>query len=213
MKLQRLMVLAGLLMMTTVGCCHSQCVSSNPCNPCGTCGGGCLTGWLKSKLACCRMSCHNYSWCDDCSSACSVCGGTNCGLSSPDMGMPSAGGSTCACGQSHGATYVPSSPTSMPNDAPAPIPTQVAPVPPRSSEPTPAPGSTDSTSLQQPGSIQHVSVEEFQRLPGVVISGPAQSSVPTMAQPALSPPALSTVSTPPKPLNNVQQVQWQPSKQ
>lgn len=217
MKLHRLIAVAGLLMMTTVGCCHSQCVSSNPCDPCGGgCGGGgcCLSGWLQTKLANCRLR-HNYSWCNDCSSGCSVCGGENCGMNSDmGMGVPSTGGSTCGCGQSHGSgTYVPSSPNT--DAAPAPIPTQVAPVPPKSGEPTPAPGASDSTTnFQRPtGQIQHVSVEEFQRLPGVVISGPAQSSVPTMAQPTLAPPVLSTVSAPPKPATTVQQAQWVPAKQ
>lgn len=90
----------------------------------------------------------------------------------------------------------------------------LTPAAPRANEPIPAPGSTDSTNFQRPvsGQIQHVSVEEFQRLPGVVVSGPTQSSVPTMGAPALVPPALSTVSVPPRPVNTVQQAQWVPSK-
>jgi hypothetical protein len=100
---------------------------------------------------------------------------------------------------------------------PAPTPTNATPVPTRNGEPIPAPGSTDSTNFQRPVSgqiqqVQHVSVEEFQRLPGVVISGPAQSSVPSMGTQPLVPPPLSTVSVPPQPINTVQQAQWVPVK-
>lgn len=218
MKLHRLVCLSSLLVFSALGCCHSQCVSSNPCDPCARSSGCCLSGWFQSKLASCRMRCHNYSWCDDCScGGCSVCGGSSCGLTG-DVSYGGSTGSSCGCGQSSG--YAPST-TTPPNADPAPMPIQSAPIPPRSSEPTPAPAS-ESTTFQRPtnGQMQHVSVEEFQRLPGVVIGGPG-SSVPTMAAPSpavqtvaaplTTPPALSNSTLPPRPAD-VQQTQWVPAK-
>jgi hypothetical protein len=214
MKLQRLLCLSSVLLITTIGCCHSQCVSSNPCDPCGRgmSGGCCLTNWFHSKL-----SCQNYSWANECSSCgCSVCGGDSCGVSGAPT-FAGGSGSSCGCGQSHGTNYAPavsspSVPTSVdPNhsDAPTPVPNQTSPMP-RGTEPNPAP---PSTTFQPPvsGQIQHVTMEEFQRLPGVVVSGPT-SSVPTMAQPTLAPPTLSNVSVPPRPAHPVQQAQWVPAK-
>ncbi len=223
MRLQRLICLSGLLLATSIGCCHTQSVSSNACDPCGQgmsggCGCGCsggggggLKSWWQNKMA--RR--HNYSWFNDSScGGCSVCGGEDCGMSGGGTcGIPSTGaGPTCGCGQSHG--YAPASISPDQTDPPAPIPNTGAPTPPRSNEPIPAPGSSPSTTFQQPtsGQIQHVSLEEFQRLPGVVISGSHQSSVPTMAQPNMVPPALSTVSVPPRPIDSVQQAQWVPAK-
>jgi len=220
MNLRPLICLSAML-LTSVGCCHTQCVSSNPCDPCGGGGGCCLTNWLHTKIASCRARncCQNYSWSDDCS-ACSICGGNNCGMSGSviDGSVGSyggGGGSSCGCGQSHGSSmnYAPSSPTpaqAVPsNIQPTPAPNSSAPMPPANNEPIPAPGSTDSTTFQRPanGQVQHVSVEEFHRLPGVVTSGPTQSSVPSMG--LTTPPPLSTVSAPPK-ANTVTQAQWAP---
>ena len=220
MNLRPLICLSAML-LTSVGCCHTQCVSSNPCDPCGGGGGCCLTNWLHTKISSCRARscCQNYSWSDDCS-ACSICGGNNCGMSGSviDGSVGSyggGGGSSCGCGQSHGSSmnYAPSSPTpaqAVPsNIQPTPAPNSSAPMPPANNEPIPAPGSTDSTTFQRPanGQVQHVSVEEFHRLPGVVTSGPTQSSVPSMG--LTTPPPLSTVSAPPK-ANTVTQAQWAP---
>jgi hypothetical protein len=216
MYLKRLICLAGLVLMSSVGCCHTQCVS-NSCNSCGG-GGCCLTNWFQSKMASCRMRCNNYSWCDDCSGGCAVCGGTNCGLNGAvDGGMTYGGGSPgCGCGQSHNNQYAPTSPASpsvpaaTPTDPiPMPIPTQTNPEPTRTNEPNPAPGASDSTTYQRPvnGQTQHVSVEEFQRLPGVVISGPT----PAAGSPTLAPPTLSNVSVPPR-AGQVQQAQWVPAR-
>lgn len=211
MPLHRLICLTAVLMFSAVGCCHTQCVSSDPCNPCGpgACGGGCcLTNWLHNRFAC--HSCRNYSWSSDC---CSVCGGTSCGMNGMDGGtVMGGGGASCGCGQSGGQSsgYAPASPSYVaPTDqSPTPVPSSPAsPTPTRTNEPIPAPGATDSTTFQAPanGQIQHVSVEEFHRLPGTVISGPG--AVPTLTPP----PALSTVSVPPRPGNPVQQAQWVPA--
>lgn len=226
----RPLICLGAMLLTSVGCCHTQCVSSNPCDPCGSgmSGGGCcLTNWLHTKIASCRsrQCCQNYSWNDDCS-GCSVCGGSNCGMSGStiDGGIGTygggGGGSSCGCGQSHGGqshnNYAPSTPTpvqAVPGGVqPTPVPNNSsAPMPPASNEPIPAPGSSESTTFQRPanGQVQHVSVEEFHRLPGVVTSGPTQSSVPTMGV-LTTPPPLSTVSAPPK-ATTVQQAQWAPA--
>jgi hypothetical protein len=211
MPLHRLICLTALLMFSTVGCCHTQCVSSDPCNPCGAgaCGGGgcCLTNWFHNRFAC--NSCRNYSWSNDC---CSVCGGNSCGMDGGGMSMGGGGGgSSCGCGQSGGQSsgYAPASPTYVTPGEQSPTPVPAAPASPaRTNEPIPAPGAPDSTTFQAPanGQIQHVSIEEFHRLPGTVISGPG--AVPTLTPP----PALSTVSVPPRPGNPVQQAQWVPAK-
>lgn len=220
MRLHRMICLAGLLMFSAIGCCHSHCcVSSDPCDPCGQgmCGGGggcgCHSGcglgnWVHRKMAERKMRrCHNYSWFEgDC---CPACGGDSCGYGAAD-GMTHTAG--CGCGQTSG--YAPSSmpASSVPGDPPAPsVPTPSVPNGSKTNEPNPAPASTDSASFQQPtGQVQHVSVEEFHRLPGTVIAGPTASSVPTLAAPAPATPALSSA---PRPLiNPVQQAQWAPTK-
>lgn len=221
MPLHRMICLSGLLLFSTIGCCHTQCVSNDACNPCGVGGGCCLTNWFRDKLANCSLRCRNYSWGNDC---CSACGGDSCGapVGGYDGGMTYGGGGAapgCACGQSHSHSqgYAPASsaPPGAPIDQPpVPIPSSGS-GPTRSGEPIPAPGATDSTTFQSPhrGQVQHVSMEEFHRLPGVVVSGPGQSSVPTMAAPTLlAPPALSNVSVPPAPANSISQAQWVPAK-
>ena len=221
MQLQRWICLSGFLLATSIGCSSMQCASCNPCDPCGQvmsggCNCGCgVKGWWQQRKERLR---NNFSWFNDCScGGCSVCGGDNCGMSGGTCGMPSTGGgASCGCGQSHG--YSPAAvPTEQyaapvpPNDPPAPIPSTGTQ---RSGEPIPAPASTPATTFQQPasGQIQHVTMEEFQRLPGTVISGPNQSSVPTMSQPNMVPPALSNASIPPRPINAVQQAQWVPAR-
>ncbi len=212
MLLHRLICLSGLMLMSTVGCCHTQCVT-NSCSPCGGGGGGCggcLTGWLQSKIAACRMRscCQNYSWGD----SCSVCGGESCGLNGSSGVTYGGGGSSCGCSGGQSSGYAPSSPT-LPNADPIPVPQPSVPMPPRTNEPTPAPASSESTTFQRPanGQIQHVSVEEFQRLPGVVVSGPT-SSVPTMGTPTLAAPTLSNVTIPVRSPSEIQQAQWVPAK-
>lgn len=231
MSLRRLASFGALLILTSVGCCSTQCVSSDPCNPCGggISSGCCMTGWFSRQMCSWKMrhSCHNYSWCDECSGGCSACGCSSCDMGYSGDGMTMGAPSTCACGQSHATPTWPNampSPTPTPTLTPAPSPAPVpamspavpnssGPVAPETYEPVPAPASSGPTSFQPPvnGQTQHVSYEEFQRLPGVVVSGPgAQSSVPSMTQPSLSPPPLSNVSTPPRPVTPVQQAKWVP---
>lgn len=222
MSLHRLVCLCGLLMVSSIGCCHPACVSYDGCSPCGggytsggcgSCGGcescgSCFASWLRNKFSCCsrRGACRSYGWSSDC---CSVCGGSNCGFGSPSGGMSPYGGapsSGCGCGQSHG--YAPST-IVPPNEAPpAPVPANSGPSP-RTNEPIPAPGATDSTTFQAPGNgqVQHVSMEEFQRLPGVVVQGPGQAAAAPMQAPTLS-----TISSPPRMNSGVQQAQWVPAK-
>jgi len=213
MLLHRLICLSSLMLLTTVGCCHTQCVSSNSCSPCGG-GGCCLTGWLQSKIAACRMRscCQNYGWSDSCYGGCSVCGGESCGFSGAGGATYGGGGSSCGCGGGQSSGYAPTSPT-LPTADPVPVPQPSVPMPPRTNEPTPAPASSESTTFMRPanGQIQHVSVEEFQRLPGVVVTGQT-SSVPTMGTPTLAAPTLSNVTVPVRAANEVQQAQWVPAK-
>jgi len=225
MNLRRFAGVCTLLLLTTVGCCHTQCVSSDPCNSCGcgTGGGCCLTDWCHRQFLSWRMrhNCHNYNWGCECSGPCPVCGGSSCGMGCGGAcGSPSGcggGAAGCGCGQS-GSTQGWSGAAPTPTYSPGAAPTPPAPAPltvPQS-DPPPVPASTDpATTFQSPGSgqMQQVSYEEFQRLPGVVVSGSgAPSSVPSMGQPSLPPPPLSTVSTPPRAGTGVQQAQWVPAR-
>lgn len=238
MKLRHLISLSGLLLASSIGCCHSRCVCSDPCDPCGNVhasGGSCVSGWMCNKVDAWRMRNHgrNYGW-NDMACGCDVCstcfdgemigGGSSCGCGGGSVMNSVAPSSGCSCGQSHGAA-MPSVPPSVTpwaspqNGSPSPIP-----MPPTTVEPSPAPAANDasSTSIQfsPPGQPQHVSVEEFQRLPGVIVAGPtAQSSVPTVASsatiplPASAAPQLSADPVAPRVATGAQQVNWVPTKQ
>ena len=244
MILRRLFCLSSLLLASTMGCCHSMCVCSDPCGAmptaCGTMptGGRYISGWMNQKIDSWRMRNHgrNYGWndvgcgCDACGMGCggevmsSSCATGNCGggsiMSGPMNGSPAG----CACGQSH-SEYAPNVPsaTSIPAGAPATAPTPV-PAPPSGNEPAPAPASSDTNSTAIPRTLatqpQQVSVEEFHRLPGVIVAGPtSQSSVPSVAtstsasQPMMAAPQLSAVPAAPRVASGAQQVNWIPSKQ
>ncbi len=231
MNLRHLFCLSGLLLASTVGCCHSRCVCSDPCDPCGSpTGGRYVSGWMQGKVDSWRMRNHgrNYGWndvgcgCDECGMGFdggmmgSGCASGNCGGS---MSSGSPGG--CACGQHHGE-YAPSVPgTMVPSATPMPL-QDMAPKAPPATEPAPAPASSDTTAIPRALSTQpqQVSVEEFHRLPGVIVSGPtSQSSVPSVAasvsatQPVMAAPQLSSVPAPPRIATGAQQVNWIPSKQ
>lgn len=210
MNLPRFVSLSALLLVTAMGCCHNQCVVySDPCDPCGSsmsgcgcgCGGGCgLGNWWHRQVAKWRMAhccCHNYNWCSDCSGA---CGAPSCGgMSAPMYSSPSPG---CGCSQGAAIPNVP--PTYAPSPTPAGVNSTTAP---NSAAPPPMPAGADPMTYQPPasGKIQHVSYEEFQRLPGVIISNPtSESSVPSIEQPTLPPPPL--------PPGGIQQAQWIPVK-
>ena len=241
MNLRRLFCLSSVLLASTMGCCHSRCVCSDPCDPCGgsPTGGRYVSGWMNHKVHSWRLRNHgrNYGWndvgcgCDVCSlgfdgdAMSSGCASGNCGGS-----MMSGSPTGCACGQQHTDyaprnEYAPSipgtitAPTAVPALAPTPVP-----VPPAGKEPAPAPVGGDTNSTAIPRTLttqpQQVSVEEFHRLPGVIVAGPtSQSSVPSLAasaiaaQPMMAVPQLSSVPTAPQVASGAQQVNWVPSKQ
>lgn len=244
MNLRRLACFGGLLLLASVGCCHSrhaQCVSSDPCDPCGCSSqsGHLHKGWMGQKTDSWRIRKHgrNYGWNDvGCECGCDACGMGMDGIAFDDGfatggfgGMVAGGNSSgCACGQHH-SEYAPSVPGSVvPSATPAPTPmpqqNNVPPTPPTGdAAPAPAIPENNSTAVPRtlPGQVQHVSVEEFHRLPGVITSGPTtQSSVPSLAtsasaaQPPLALPALSNVAAPApaRPASAAQQASWVPSK-
>ncbi len=241
MILRRLFCLSGLLLASTMGCCHSRCVCSDPCDPCGgsPTGGRYVSGWMNHKVDSWRMRNYgrNYGW-NDVGCGCDVCGmgfdgemmSSGCASGNCGGAMSSGSPTGCACGQHHGeyAPGVPGmmSPSAAPSVAPNPIPSSPspAPAPPAGNEAAPAPINSDTTSMAIPRSLatqpQQVSVEEFHRLPGVIVAGPtSQSSVPSVAasasatQPVMAAPQLSAVPTTPRVASGAQQVNWVPSKQ
>ena len=242
MNLRRWATLSSLLLLSSIGCCHSRCVSSDPCDPCGpapTCGRY-VSGWMGHKVQSWRM--RNYGCgcggCDSCgfdgemiASGCDSggCASGNCG-GQVMSGSPSG----CACGQQHqqNSEYAPSVPSQMPAPVPhiqGPTPAPVVAPPqvpmdkaPIDSEIAPPPTDANTTRRSSSGP-QHVSVEEFHRLPGVVVSGATsqtpQSSVPSLSssvnatQPVLAAPQLSSVPAPLRVVSSgAQQVNWAPSK-
>ncbi len=145
-----------------------------------------------------------------------------CGCGGHDGGMITAGyggGDTgCGCSQGGGnmvnvpmmSSPVMTTPTmTVPTPAPAPTPMGGTALPP------PIPPAETSSLPQLPPGTQQVSVEEFQRLPGVVISGPTAPSVASTPQAApaiVTSPATSptVISTAPVNAKQVQQTGWAP---
>ena len=201
MKLLRYLT-ATLMTVSMVGCCCSQCVVTDPCDPCSAIPAqkSCLSRFWSMPRS------FGYSWNNAC-----TCGGCQCGnvggelmdysygetggcagsCAAPAMSSaPTSSG--CSCSQSGaystaptsygGSYYPPSTPGSVPSPVgtPQPIPEVPpsynlpnAPVPPVSPTPDPTTLMIPPPSGQQP---QMVSYEEFQRLPGNVISGPGSTS-------------------------------------
>jgi hypothetical protein len=235
MILRRLLCLSGLLLACSMGCCRSRCVSSDPCDPCAgdLNGGRHVSGRMHHRAGSRRMRNHgrNYGW-NDVGCGCDLCSGgfdselMGCGCSSGDCGGTSTFGSPsgCGCGQSH-SSYAPGvpgaiSPSAIPAAAPIPVPVPPAGIDPA---PMPAPITGDANSMAFPNSLsmqtQQVSVEEFHRLPGVVVSGPtSQSAEPSLAistsatLPVMVAPQLSSVPATPRIASGTQQVNWVPSK-
>lgn len=205
---------AAVMSLSLVGCCHNRCMMTDPCDPCATacpprgCG---LSRMFNSAFR------RGYSWdnvsscsCGSCS-PCSTCGPvSSCGCGGGEMidgysfdgvgGVPmitgSTGSSGCGCSQPSQFSAVPTmvspqyvSPT--PSVAPAPpvVPQPIPEIPPST------PSSNTDTTMIQPGNgqPQMVSYEEFQKMPGTIISGPGA------AAPSISVPApvqqVSTTST------------------
>ena len=223
MKLLRYLT-AALMTVSMVGCCCSQCYVTDPCDPCGAMPvhQSCL-----SKLWSMPRS-FGYSWNNACTcGGCHCgCGGggemidysyaetSSCAGSCAAPVMTTAPTSSgCNCSQSGGFSpspvsygggyYPPSTPGSYPTPAGSvqPIPDippsynlPNAPVPPV----TPTPETTltiPPPSGQQP---QMVSYEEFQRLPGNVISGPGSTVSSAAAVTGSSPAPIQQVSAGPQ---------------
>ena len=246
MNLLRLFT-AAMMSLSMVGCCCSRCVVSDPCDPCGSMpsNGCCISKLWKSSLF------HRgYNW--DCQCGCS-CGGCGCGemmdpysyvdapgcggsCAAPVMsGVPASPG--CNCGQSQpysslapmvSPSYVNPVPmNSQPAYTPQPIPevppsTQnYAPAPPASSSPDPQ--STMAPAMN--GQPQMVSYEEFQRLPGKMISGPEATNSIAIPAPVQQVSTTSSFVVPPAPTPSAprgpsrfvrpgpnQQAVWTPSR-
>lgn len=239
--------LAALMVtLSLAGCCCGSNVVMDSCDPCGAsmprqrcglswlwpgswfhgCGHGCGCGCSSG----CGSGCGMYGEIFD-GGCCGGGGGYDCGGYGPGVvmnGMPSSGG--CACGQTAPPMIsAPSSSVPMINSAPAnSTPTYSAPT--QAPEPPPVPPSNDQTTMIPPSpssnQMQTVSYEEFQRLPGTIISGPgaipsaAPASTPSVIQqtsaasvPFLPPPSVSAPSAS-RPLNPSQnrQALWQAAK-
>lgn len=171
-----------LLVFSSVGCCcMSSCVSS--CDPCGRelCGGGwgsgckscggCGLGGCLSKLF--HFRCHKcnpmyagYGW-----DAYAGCGGVSYDGCGTTWAGPEAGG--CSCGQSHAMPVPMTPPAQM---APAPVPAAIDPMGARYQQQRgPAPIQQAAAPQAAP---QQVSYEEFQRLPGTMVTPVAPPMVP-----------------------------------
>ena len=205
MNLLRLFA-AALMSMSLVGCCCSRCVVSDPCDPCGAYaplgGGCCFTKLIKSHF---RRN-YSWDCACGCTCGACGCGGdvmdpygymdgmetgSSCGAPMPQMitGMPASSG--CNCGQTSPYSSVPamSAPTYLnatpvPNPQPVVIPQPIPAVPSSTQDYAPAPPASSApgepqTLLSPPvnGQPQMVSYEEFQRLPGKMVSGPDSSAI------------------------------------
>lgn len=188
------------IVATFAGCCGTNaCVNS--CDPCGRelAGGGCpLKRLFKHRCDKCHPM-ATYGWEG---AACGSCQGHP---GSVYTTAPAA--TTCSCGQVHNSLIPAPAATSAPASQAAPLPAPSAPpVPPTYEQPVPpappAPAPQEEATAIPTGSTtsnpQQVSYEEFQRLPGVVISGPTPA------------PALPPTLVPPK--SAAQAANWVPTR-
>ncbi len=222
-----LTLLACVSLLSSVGCC---CLNSrvNECGPYGADlagGGGCLAKFARAHGAKKKCGCHHcggyggmYA---DPMYGMDTCGGGGCGFDG-GMGMmgatPDARGPGCGCGGGGGEAALPM----IPPAPPAQYAPQAVPTPAPIAEPTPAetniPAPPETAvpaapTTYQPAptapNVQNVSVEEFQRLPGTIISGPTTSSV---AAPPASAPVSSRRVVPTAAQPGVRPANWQPTR-
>ena len=239
---------AAMLSLSLVGCCCNRCIVTDPCDPCGAIQpqGCCLSRMFNSALH------RGYSWGSPCGCTCGSCGcggevmdpysyaeTSSCGGSCAapmTSSIPSSSG--CGCSQPAQYSGMPSmsAPTYM-NSAPStftqPITPQPIPeVPPSTPNYAPAPPASTNAEPQTNmipagnGQPQMVSYEEFQKLPGKVVSGPEPTpniSIPAPVQqvststssfvvpPAPAPSAARAPSKFVRPGSN-QQAVWTPSR-
>lgn len=239
-------LMVSVITLSSVGCCCSRCVVTDPCDPCGampvqSCSisrlwpfsriHSCLSrACVPTTCACACGSCGSFDSYSDvsispgcgcgapmesCGAPMMTCGAPMGSCGAPVMtGIPSTG---CNCTQ--GGSYSNSYPMSTPTYSSSPTPTSPTPLStpaaipeiPPSSAPLPPTGGEPSAFQaphvsQQP---QMVSYEEFQRLPGNIISGPGApgtapaspvqqvaSSVPAMTVPPVSTPTAMRTARP-----------------
>lgn len=197
--------------LSMVGCCCGRNVVSDCCDPCG----GMSPGRGLIRFPGLRSAFGGYSscGCDSCGTSWSEFPGdggcSSCG--SPMMStydMPSSGGGGCNCGSNSSPSSVNYPPAAVPT-TPTPLPSTdsnspAAPAPPI---PPTTPGDIPSASSTMippsaPPATQMVSYEEFQKLPGTVISGPG---VGTSSAPAASPRLFNrSVGNPSQPMMSAQ---------
>ncbi len=216
---------AALMTVSMVGCCCSRCVVTDPCDPCGGVmpSHQCCLSRLWSMPRSFGYSWNNACTCGGCQCGCGGgelmdysygetggCAGS-CAAPAMTSAPPSSG---CNCSQSSAYSTAPTSysgsyyPSTTPGSVPSPsgTPQPIPEVPPSfnplPNAPLPPATATPDTTLmipppsgQQP---QMVSYEEFQRLPGNVISGPGSSATATAA--ASNPSPIQQVSAVPQPL-------------
>ncbi len=217
MKLLRFLT-ASLFSLSIVGCCCGRNVVMDPCDPCGSvsCQGcGMSKLWPFSRI-------HGCGWSPSCG-ACSSCS-CGCGDSTMEMGCASGscGGSpvetygtspasSCACGQTAAPPQYPAQYPGMttpqypsmttPYSAPStPSLRSLPETPPSSSMPPEPPIQSDinntmMTPRKSGPQTQVVSYEEFQRLPGTIISGPG--AAPPATTNNVSSPIQQTAATSP----------------
>ena len=219
-----LSLLASVALLSSVGCC---CLSTrvNECGPFASDlagGGGCLAKFARShgakKCGCGHCAGNRGMYADPMYGmpyGMETYGGGGCGCDGGMMGgMPAPGSPDCGCGggglpqqmipPAPPAQYAPhAAPTPAPIAEPMPADTPIPAVP------EPAAPDAPMTQYQAPAApnVQNVSVEEFQRLPGTIISGPTTTAVAAPAAGMLARPAVPTAAQP-----GVRPANWQPAQ-
>ncbi len=258
MNLLRLF-LASMITTSMVGCCcTNHCAMTNPCDPCNAICAQEYSS-CSSCSSCGKFSFPKLRWpfsggsrCS-CNSVCdgdsyggfvdSGCGSSNCGGGcAGNCGAPTMNANpvSSGCGCSQAATFSGSPASTYQNHVPS-QPTTIPPMPPASGNGAPAPSAGGSETnydpnkngaMNSPAATKQtvmVSYEEFQRLPGKIVSGPGSSdssSVPQSIQQvtATIQPAVAPLPPPPAPaVNNsakrfynpsqTSQAVWNPSNQ
>lgn len=239
MKPQVVLSFAGLLMLFAPGCCVFDAIfgcGHRGFDSCGSvdAGCGCESGGHKHRNKC-DKKCRK---CRECLEKEGMAGGYGAGypgMGYSDFGFSGDGGcgcgggaATCGCGQGGmgvPSTYESSSFMTPPMTVPTP---NANPGPSGTALPPPIP-STESSGMQQlPPGMQQVSMEEFQRLPGVIVSGPGASStqssvpqvsaqmemsVPTVMAPSPAARPIQSVTSAPANAKQIQQTGWAPVRQ
>lgn len=228
-----LSVVACLMTLNLVGCCCMSTARIDECGPHASDlagGGGCLAKFARAHGAKKRCGCghcgyggmyadpiYGMPYGDSCCG-----GGFDGGMMGGFPGMT--GGSDCGCGGGGAmpASNMPPMPATnqyAPEGSPTPAPTPDANVP-ETNVPAvpaadpPAPPTTYQPAPGQPG-VQNVSMEEFQRLPGTIISGPTTTPVagpPAAVTHPVHSPVMSRTPIPTVANPGVRPANWQPAR-